>query len=129
MRVYKVYPAIPDALSFLNDLARNLWWCWNHDALDLFYRINPGLWEEVGKNPVLFLSRISQRRFEALSGDESFLNHLNRVQGSFSRMFTEPIQMDGFRDRPQGTLAYFSMEFGLHESFALFCRRSRGIGR
>ncbi len=120
MRVYKVYPAIPDALSFLNDLARNLWWCWNHDALDLFYRINPNLWEGVGKNPVLFLSRISQRRFETLSKDESFLNHLNRVQASFSKMFTEPIQMDGFRDRPQGTIAYFSMEFGLHESLPFF---------
>lgn len=54
MQIYKVYPAIPESLSFLGDLARNLWWCWNDDAIDLFRRIHPGLWEKVGKNPVVF---------------------------------------------------------------------------
>lgn len=120
MRVYKVYPAIPDTLSFLNELARNLWWCWHHDAVDLFYRINPALWESVGKNPVVFLSRISQRRFETLSRDESFLDHLERVRAKFYRTFSDPVQLEDFRGKPDGAIAYFSMEFGLHESLPFF---------
>ncbi|MFU8770535.1 MAG: DUF3417 domain-containing protein, partial [Desulfotignum sp.] len=60
MQIYKVYPAIPEPLAFLDYLARNLWWSWNDEAIDLFRRINPVQWEAVGKNPVAFLARISQ---------------------------------------------------------------------
>ncbi len=70
MQIYKVYPAIPEALSFLDYLARNLWWCWNHEAIELFHRIHPAQWRKVGRNPVAFLSYISQRRFDELSNDE-----------------------------------------------------------
>ncbi|HCY85916.1 MAG TPA: DUF3417 domain-containing protein [Desulfobacteraceae bacterium] len=117
---YKVYPAVPESLSFLNDLARNLWWCWNHDAIDLFHRMNPSLWNKVGKNPIVFLAGISQRRFEALSSDDSFLNHLDRVKNKFDTIFTDPIQVSAFKESPPGTIAYFSMEFGLHESLPFF---------
>ncbi len=49
IQIYKVYPAIPEPLRFLGDLARNLWWCWNDDAIDLFRRIRPEQWEKWGK--------------------------------------------------------------------------------
>ncbi|THB78026.1 MAG: alpha-glucan family phosphorylase [Desulfobacteraceae bacterium] len=120
IKIYKVYPAIPDALEFLDYLARNLWWSWNHEAIELFRRINPGLWEDVGKNPVAFLSRISQRRFDELSKDESFIGHLNRVKSKFERMFSFLPQIQDVELGPKETIAYFSMEFGLHESLPLF---------
>jgi starch phosphorylase len=120
MQIYKVYPAIPDSLSFLNYLARNLWWCWNHDAIELFHRINPALWEDVGKNPLVFLARISQRRFEVLSNDESFLGHLNRVRAKFEKMFSDDVQIPAFESETKENIVYFSMEFGLHESLPFF---------
>jgi starch phosphorylase len=120
MKIYKVYPAVPESLSFLNDLARNLWWCWNHDAIELFQRINPALWESVGKNPLVFLSRISQRRFEELSRDESFLGHLNRIRAKFEKMLSETVQIPAFEHESKESIAYFSMEFGLHESLPFF---------
>ncbi len=120
MKIYKVYPAIPESLSFLNYLARNLWWCWNPEAIDLFQRIHPGKWEDVGKNPVAFLSRISQRRFDELSKDESFLGHLNRVKAKFETMFSHVSQINEFDFDSKETVAYFSMEYGLHESLPFF---------
>ncbi|RLC20062.1 MAG: DUF3417 domain-containing protein, partial [Deltaproteobacteria bacterium] len=96
MQIYKVYPAIPEPLSFLDYLARNLWWCWNSEAIELFYRINPAQWEKIGKNPVAFLSHISQRRFDELSNDESFLGHLRRVKAKFERMFSYVSQIKEF---------------------------------
>lgn len=120
MQIYKVYPDIPEPLSFLEYLSRNLWWCWNHEAVELFYRMNPALWERVGKNPVAFLSRISQRRFEALSEDDSFIGHLNRVRGKFEKMFSDPLQIPELKLESRETIAYFSMEFGLHESLPFF---------
>ncbi len=120
MQIYKVYPAIPEELSFLDYLARNLWWCWNHEAIELFQRIHPMQWETIGKNPVAFLSNISQRRFEELSKDESFLGHLERVKAKFERMFSHVSQIKEIDLDPKETIAYFSMEFGLHESLPFF---------
>ncbi|MBC8441266.1 MAG: alpha-glucan family phosphorylase [Deltaproteobacteria bacterium] len=120
MQIYKVYPSIPEPLSFLDDLARNLWWCWNHEANDLFQRIHPVQWEKIGKNPVAFLSHISQRRFNELSKDESFLVHLGRVKTKFEKMFSNVSQIKELDLGAKETIAYFSMEFGLHESLPFF---------
>jgi starch phosphorylase len=120
MKIYKVYPAIPEPLSFLDYLARNMWWSWNHEAVELFYRINPLQWRKSGKNPIAFLSHISQRRFDELSRDESFLGHLKRVKAKFEQMFSSTTQIKGFDLGPKETIAYFSMEFGLHESLPFF---------
>ncbi len=120
MQIYKVYPAIPEPLSFLDYLARNLWWCWNPEAIELFQRIHPAQWEKIGKNPVAFLSYISQRRFDSLSKDESFLGHLGRVKAKFERMFSLVSQIKEFELGSKETVAYFSMEFGLHESLPFF---------
>ncbi|MCP3873837.1 MAG: glycosyltransferase family 1 protein [Desulfobacteraceae bacterium] len=120
LQIYKVYPAIPEPLSFLDYLARNLWWCWNPEAIELFQRIHPVQWEKVGKNPVAFLSYISQRRFDSLSKDESFLGHLGRVKAKFERMFSLVSQIKEFDLGAKETIAYFSMEFGLHESLPFF---------
>ncbi|MCA1787577.1 MAG: alpha-glucan family phosphorylase, partial [Desulfobacteraceae bacterium] len=120
IQIYKVYPAIPEPLSFLNYLARNLWWCWNDEAVDAFRRINPAQWELVEKNPVAFLARISQRRYEELSKDESFLGHLAKVKTKFEKMFSDVPQIQGLDMGPKETVAYLSMEFGLHESLPFF---------
>ena len=120
MKIYKVYPAIPEPLLFLDTLARNLWWCWNHEAIELFRRIHPSQWEKIGKNPVAFLSDISQRRFDALSKDESFLGHLARVRIKYEKMIAAVPNNGEMDSDPQQTIAYFSMEFGLHESLPFF---------
>ncbi|HSL62285.1 MAG TPA: alpha-glucan family phosphorylase [Desulfotignum sp.] len=120
MQIYKVYPAIPEPLAFLDYLARNLWWSWNDEAIDLFRRINPVQWESVGKNPVAFLARISQHRYEQLSRDDSFLGQLARVKVRFETMFSETSRIRELDLGPRETVAYFSMEFGLHESMPFF---------
>ena len=119
-QVYRVYPAVPDALAFLETLARNIWWCWNHEAVDLFRRINPSQWDHVGQNPLAFLARISQRRFDALIRDESFMEHLDRVKAQYQQMMAGPPKDHGMDLAPEETIAYLSMEFGLHESLPFF---------
>jgi len=120
MQIYKVYPAIPEPLIFLDYLARNLWWCWNPEAIELFHRIHPAQWEKLGKNPVAFLSYISQRRFNELSKDESFLGHLGKVKAKFESMFSDVSRIKEFDMDAKETVSYLSMEFGLHESLPFF---------
>jgi len=120
VQIYKVYPDIPEPLLFLDTLARNLWWCWNHEAIELFRRIHPTQWEKIERNPVAFLSGISQRRFDSLAEDESFLGHLERVKTKFERMMSSPPLVTEIDLNPKQTIAYLSMEFGLHESLPFF---------
>jgi starch phosphorylase len=74
----------------------------------------------VGKNPVVFLARISTPRYEALSRDESFLGHLGRVKARFDTMSSEISRVPDLTLESGETVAYFSMEFGLHESLPFF---------
>ena len=76
----QVVPSIPKPLQFLEDLSRNMWWCWNKDAIELFRRIDPPLWVEARRNPIFFLSKIPQSRFEKLAKDKGFLAHLKGVK-------------------------------------------------
>jgi starch phosphorylase len=117
---YQVQPNIPPNLAFLETLSRNMWWCWTRDAVELFRRIDPRLWAECGRNPIPFLTRIPQSRLEKLSHDTSYVGHLERVRGLFEKRVTNAeIQVD-LPMGPGEHIAYFSMEFGIHESLPLF---------
>jgi starch phosphorylase len=117
---YQVFPTIPASLSFLEVLSRNLWWCWKPDAVELFRRIDPPLWKETNGNPVALLSRIGQSRLEQLAEDDSFLAHLQRVRERFQRRVTDNFDQSRSAYEKIGPVAYFSMEFGIHESIPLF---------
>ena len=122
-KTFQVYPNIPKSLQFLEDLSRNMWWCWNKDAIELFRRIDPPLWAESGRNPITFLTKIPQSRLEKLAKDKGYLAHLKGVKEQFQIRVLDPVDQadqENFGFGPQDTIAYFSMEFGIHESLPLF---------
>ena len=120
LQTFQVFPKIPEQLSFLEELIRNFWWCWNLDAIELFRRVNPGLWQDCGRNPILFSTRIPQERFQQLAEDSSFLAHQKRVRDYFEKQVLAPIDRSQSVYGDDGKIAYFSMEFGIHESLPLF---------
>ncbi|MDL1980190.1 MAG: alpha-glucan family phosphorylase [Deltaproteobacteria bacterium] len=120
LQTFQVVPNIPEQLSFLEALSRNLWWSWKQDAIELFRRIDPRLWEESERNPIVFLTRISQTRFEELARDDSFLAHQERVKERFEKRACATADWSECLSGKQGVVAYFSMEFGIHESLPLF---------
>src|SRR5579884_2141613 len=79
LKTFIVRPALPGDLTRLEELAYNLWWSWNEDAVELFERIDRHLWGDVGHNPVRLLGQVPQPRLEALADDDSFRGHLHRV--------------------------------------------------
>jgi glycogen phosphorylase len=117
---YQVQPNIPENLSFLETLSRNMWWCWTRDAVELFRRVDPRLWADCGRNPVPFLTRVPQARLEKLSKDTSYVGHLERVRGLYEKRVNHPEIIIDMPFGPDEAIAYFSMEFGLHESLPLF---------
>jgi starch phosphorylase len=120
LQTFQVFPNIPEPLSFLETLARNLWWSWNPTAIDLFRRVDPRVWQESSRNPVLFLTRVPQQRLEELAHDDSFLAQLWRVKSQFESRVLAPVENGSLPLAAHEVVAYFSMEFGLHESLRLF---------
>jgi starch phosphorylase len=134
IRTFTVMPKLPERLQALQKLAYNLWWCWNHEAVALFRRIDDSLFEEVENSPVKLLGRIDQERLKSLLNDDGFLAHMDRVEQSLdaymsaSTWFLENYG-DGQTDYEtlvaKYRIAYFSAEFGLHESVPIY---SGGLG-
>lgn len=120
-QTFQVLPNIPEPLSFLETLSRNYWWSWEQDAKELFRRIGWELWESSGRNPVLLLANAPQRRLEELSRDPGFLDHQTRVKALFeARVKTPFVAEPGAAYEKEGDIAYFSMEFGIHETIPIF---------
>ena len=120
LHTFQVFPLIPEPLSFLEMLSRNLWWSWQHDAQELFRRMNPALWETSGRNPVAFLNHIDQQRFEELAKDGGFLANLRQVKERFVSQVLNPVDRSNSPFSQKDIIAYFSMEFGIHESLPIF---------
>ena len=74
----------------LLELARNLWWVWHPDGVELFRRLDRMLWDEVYHNPVKLLGAIDQEKLAAAAQDEGYLAHLKRVETSFKEHLQEP---------------------------------------
>jgi starch phosphorylase len=103
-----------------------MWWCWNPEAVSLFRRIDDDTFEAVENSPVKLLSAIDQVRLEQLQRDEGFLAHLDRVEEALDHyLSTTTWFRDTYGEAPHCRIAYFSAEFGLHESVPIY---SGGLG-
>ncbi|RKY25071.1 MAG: alpha-glucan phosphorylase [Planctomycetota bacterium] len=123
---FNVTPSLPPRLERLRELALNLRWSWDHETIALFRRLDGGLWEETGHNPVLLLGKIRQEKLEAASRDEAFLAHMDRVCRSLDEYMAEGGWYAGAHDDVEGLkVAYFSAEFGLTECLPIY---SGGLG-
>ncbi len=110
---------LPLRIKVLHDLTRNLWWTWNYQATELFEYIDEELWEEVRKNPIMLLEKVSFNRLTQLSQDEVFLSMLDTLHSKFKEYITKPFLEGG------PSIAYFSMEYGLNDVLKIF---SGGLG-
>jgi phosphorylase/glycogen(starch) synthase len=110
---------IPEKLSPLEELSKNLWWSWNYEATDLFESVDPTVWAASEKNPIQFLEMISFNRLVKLESDDVFLRKLNQVYTKFLTY------MEAKKTRKKPSIAYFSMEYGLHNSLKTY---SGGLG-
>src|SRR3954469_7847785 len=126
LRTFQVFPDIPAPLMPLLEIARNLWWVWHADAVELFRRLDRKLWDDVYHNPVKLLGTISQEKLAAAAKDEGYLAHLGRVHAGLKRHLEEHGWfVQAHADKKDMRVAYFSAEFGLHESLPIY---SGGLG-
>jgi starch phosphorylase len=126
LRRYTVVPRLPAAIEKLRDIAGNLWWSWSAEARELFLRIDAELWETVRGNPIELLASVEQKRLDEIAGDDAFLGRLESAHATLQRYLSrEGWFKKTFPETAGARIAYFSMEYGLHECLPIY---SGGLG-
>ncbi len=120
-------PHLPDRLQGLAALAANLLWSWRRDTRALFREVDPGLWHITRHNPLELLNHADPARLEALAADSGFIGRYDAVHEAFERELGRDDLWfrEAARDVADSAVAYFSAEFGLHNSVPIY---SGGLG-
>jgi glycogen phosphorylase len=113
---------LPRRISRLVDLAYNVWWAWNPEAQLLFSQINKTLWNQVSHNPVAFLVEVDRPKLNAVTNDRYYLEQYDRIMAKFDEyMHAEQTWYNTtYPQLSKEQVAYFSFEFGLHESLPVY---------
>ncbi|MCX7953857.1 MAG: alpha-glucan family phosphorylase [Bacteroidales bacterium] len=109
---------IPEKIKELKSLSQNLWWSWNFEAIELFELIDSNLFRKLNCNPIILLESLTLEQYEKLINNDEFINKYNTVIKKFKEYMSSPVE-------PHPHIAYFCMEFGLHETFKNY---SGGLG-
>ncbi len=126
IRAFEVVPTLPEPLQPLLEVAHNLWWTWHPEAVELFVRLDRGLWARTNHNPVKMLGMCPQATLDRFARDEGFLNSLSRVVFNQRRHLERtPWLKHRYPDLPNFAIAYFCAEFGLTECLQIY---SGGLG-
>ncbi len=127
-----VRPALPAPIARLAEVAYNLWWIWNPTGQALYEAVDAVLWKQVNHNPVRFLRLVSQARLDRAAADPAFLASYQAVMAAFDAYMRPPAGSTWYGrarlnqgDAADPLIAYFSAEFGLHESLPIY---SGGLG-
>lgn len=116
------YFSLPKRIQRLGELAYNLWWIWSPEAQRLFGSIDRTLWDNLNHNPVSFLNKVERAALNAASADRIFLESYDKVMRNFDAYMNEKNTWWNLREESNKPLqiAYFSFEFGLHESIPVY---------
>ena len=118
---------IPARIARIEELAYNLWWSWNDEPRNLFEALDPALWDDIEHNPVKLLHVVPEERLAQAAADPAFLKRYDAVLHNFDEML-DASESWCVHERPQlanRLIAYFSAEFGLHNSLPIY---SGGLG-
>jgi starch phosphorylase len=110
---------VPAKLEKLQLLVQNLWWVWNNEATDLFKEIDGVVWNDCGRNPVLFLEKVSIEKLEEVERNTYLTKKIDDVYNKFKQYINTPINTS------KPSVAYFSMEYGLTDILKIY---SGGLG-
>jgi starch phosphorylase len=110
-----------ELVAGLNKLSRNLWWSWNQEAQDLFYKLSPRGWQNLFHNAVAVLREVSEYELRVHLQEPGFADQVRAVLKDFEAYLKEPNTWC-HKHAPalhKNPVAYFSAEFGFHESLPI----------
>jgi starch phosphorylase len=121
VRSFTVLPALPEPLKDLEIIAKNMFWSWNSEFVEIFTRIDSNLWSSCGHNPVKLLGSVSQAKLDALAENQGFLGQLQRAGEKLRAYLERPTWYESVCSKcSEPVIAYFSAEFGVHECLPIY---------
>lgn len=110
----------------LRSLAYNLWWTWNPEAQAVFRELSPLVWRRSNHNAVAVLREVSETELRSRLRDPEFRNRVTIAVDEFEEYLrNKKTWASKHAKKLVRPVAYFSAEFGLHESLRLY---SGGLG-
>lgn len=125
---YMVSPSLPKELGPLLEITKNFWWCWNQKAVNLLRTIDIDNYDEKDHNPIRILGESSQECFYNMLHDDAAMMNLAEVYDEFKTYMNQETwyaSLDDSQKTENEKIAYFSFEYGLHESLPNY---SGGLG-
>ncbi len=108
-------------------LARNLWWSWHPEVINLFRDLDPIRWRQLDHNPIALLSEFTPERLELRAAELVLHSRINHAYRRLKEYLAEQPLWGRTNAGVLGSkpVAYFSLEFGVHESVPIY---SGGLG-
>jgi starch phosphorylase len=109
-------------------LARNLWWSWHPEVVNLFRDLDPVRWRQIDHNPIALLAEMTPDQVAERASEMVLYTRINQAHRRLKDYLGNTRTTWGAREA--GVLgampvAYFSAEFGIHESVPIY---SGGLG-
>ena len=109
-------------------MARNLWWSWHPEVINLFRDLDPIRWRQLDHNPIALLKEFTPERLESRSAEMVLFSRIHHAYRQLKEYLADTTPTWGATHA--GVLgampvAYFSAEFGIHESVPIY---SGGLG-
>lgn len=125
IRRFTVRAVLPENLSALEEIAGNLRWSWHEPTRQLFARIAPELWQQVGHDPIALLGAVEPSRLAELAADQGYVDWANHIRDDLRAYLSEPRWYQSLDESAPKAIAYFSPEFGIAAALPQY---SGGLG-
>ena len=114
-------------ISKLQKLTQNLWWTWKPEVRTIFRDLDLELYHRAHQNPMSVLKQIDPAELEQRAADVDIPARVDRALRQLREYLTPTTtwgltHTGAMQSRP---IAYFCMEFGIHESLPIY---SGGLG-
>ncbi|MCA9266453.1 MAG: alpha-glucan family phosphorylase, partial [Planctomycetales bacterium] len=108
-------------------LARNLWWSWQPEVVNLFRDLDPIRWRQLDHNAIALLSEFTPERLEMRAAELVLYSRINYAHRRLKEYLSARQLWGATHAGVLGSMpvAYFSAEFGMHESAPIY---SGGLG-
>ncbi|MFJ8893482.1 alpha-glucan family phosphorylase [Leifsonia sp. NPDC102414] len=125
IRRFTVRAVLPENLSALEEIAGNLRWSWHEPTRQLFARIAPELWQQVGHDPIALLGAVEPSRLAELAADQGYIDWATHIRDDLRAYLSDPRWYQSLDDSAPKSIAYFSPEFGIAAALPQY---SGGLG-
>jgi starch phosphorylase len=118
----EIQPVLPEQFARLPELANDLYYSWNHTVRGLFRHLDGDCWNACSHNPKVFLRRLRQHKIDAAARDPILLAEYRQALSNYDTYLEQKptISIDEHLDHDTDLVAYFSAEYGFHESMPIY---------